>query len=261
MSKLLHILLNNRADTLSPPISRPVSRHRVVERSSDSRNGLVENLRESARLGESMMLSRGEVRFLLKLVEESSKDPFSSDSVLDDGDLKTLGVETEEVGEQYGLIDHKDIPKEEEEEVEPGELSSKQPIFGPESALVAPDCTPGGREDIPASILKSMKVVSGEEEVEEYKREQEEAPSYPQAPQTPQAPRQVPQIPRPQTQREEPMQPKATESVSPISILKTTKALREGSRKQNSRKVIKKTLTEEQRAAIAKLGGSFDSLG
>jgi hypothetical protein len=227
-----------------------------VERSI-SRNGLVENLRESARLGESMTLSGGEVRCLLRLVEESSKDPFSSDSVLDDGDLKTLGVETEEVGEQYGLIDHEDVPKEEGEGVEPGELSSKQPIFGPESALVAPDCTPGGREDIPASILKSMKVVSGEEEVEEYRKEQEEVPI---SSQTPQAPRQIPQISRPQIQREEPIQPKATESVSPISILKTTKALREGSKKQNSRKVIKKVLTEEQRAAISKLGGSFDSL-
>lgn len=253
MSKLLQILLDSES---RPPVTQ-VSRPRVLERSKDSPTSLMENLRKSAKLGESMMLSRSEVRYLLKLVEESSRDPFSSDSVLDDGDLKALGVETKEVGEQYGLIDHEDVPKEEEEGVEAGELSSKQPIFGPESALVAPDCTPGGREDIPASVIKSMKVISGEDEVEEYRKEEDPIQS-PQVSQS-QSPRQMQQIPRPQRREEQPESPKV-ESVSPIAILKTTKALRENSKKQNSRRVIKKVLTEEQRAAIAKLGGAPDSL-
>jgi hypothetical protein len=244
-------LLNMLLDGESSP---PARRRRAVEESKGSQRNLVESLRKSARLGESMTLSRGEVRYLLKMVEEASSDPFSSGSVLDDGDLRTLGVETKEVGELYGLRDHEDIPKEEGEEAEAGELSSKQPIFGPESALVAPDCTPGGREDIPASVINSMKVLVGEEETEEYKREPE--------PQEPQAHRSLSWTQmRPQRREQSPEPPaKAVENVSPLAILKTTKALRESSKKYNSRRVVKKILTEEQRAAIAKLGGASDSL-
>jgi hypothetical protein len=263
MSKLLQILLNNSGKSSWTPTS--VSRHRVVEE-SHSRNGLMENLRRSARFGESMTLSRREVNCLLRLVEGTSKDPFSSDSVLDDGDLKTLGVETKEIGEQYGLIDHKDTPKEDEDGVSPGELSSKQPMFGPESALVAPDCTPGGREDIPTSVLRSMMVVSGDdekEEVEEYRKE--DSPRQMSRPQ-PQMSRPQPQMSRPQSQMSRPQSQmprgeSTAESASPLLILRTIKTLREESKKQNSRRVIKKTLTEEQKAAVAKLGGSSDPLG
>jgi hypothetical protein len=125
-------------------------------------------------------------------------------------------------------------------------------MFGPESALVAPDCTPGGREDIPTSVLRSMMVVSGDdekEEVEEYRKE--DSPRQMSRPQ--------PQMSRPQSQMSR--GESTAESASPLLILRTIKTLREESKKQNSRRVIKKTLTEEQKAAVAKLGGSSDPLG
>jgi hypothetical protein len=203
-----------------------------------------------------VILSENEVRQVLKLIEAANADPFSSgESVLDDGDLKTLGVEVGEVGNQYGLKDHGDVPRDHQEANDDGELSNKQPLFGPESALVAPDCTPGGRDDIPDSVLRSMKVLSGDEEVAEYEKStevhqrREEEPRH-------QEPRH--QEPRHQEPRQQLRAPSTTESASPIDILRTTRSLRETSKKQNSRRVIKKVLTEEQKAAIAKLGGPSD---
>jgi hypothetical protein len=227
----------------------------------------VESLRESVRIGEPILLSEADARKILRMVEASQADPFSSTrSVLDDGDLKTLGVKSGEVGEQYGLRDHGDVPKEDfESEEETGELSNKQPLFGPESALVAPDCTPGGKEDIPSSVLKSIKVLSGEEETKEYESDYSQQ-------RVPQEPRMVPQGEPRRTEpnrvepgrvepgREETPRGAQTERSDPASIIKVTRALREGSKKQHSRRVIKKILTDEQRAAISKLGGSNDSL-
>jgi hypothetical protein len=126
--------------------------------------------------------------------------------------------------------------------------------------LVAPDCTPGGKEDIPSSVLKSIKVLSGEEETKEYESDYSQQ-------RVPQEPRMFPQgeprgtEPRRVEQgRDETPRGAQTERSDPASIIKVTRALREGSKKQHSRRVIKKILTDEQRAAISKLGGSNDSL-
>jgi hypothetical protein len=271
MSNLLLSLLDGPSRHHPTPERRP-----TVERRADSferrsrfserrrEPNLVESLRRSASMGESVTLNGSEVRRLLRLIEATHADPFASgDSVLDDSDLKTLGVEAGQVGDQYGLRDHGDVPREEEPDPEfgelSGELSNKQPLFGPESALVAPDCTPGGRDDIPDSVLRSMKVLSGEEDVEEYTGPVEDQdqgePIRSQV--GPIQNRGVQQ--RSRTEQPRPEQPKV-ESASPISILRVTKMLREGSKKQHSRKVIKKELTEEQRAAISKLGGPSDPL-
>jgi hypothetical protein len=252
MQKLLLSLLNGSDEPRVERRRTRLERRHVGERRG---NQLVENLRRSATIGESVILSENEVKQVLRLIEAANADPFSSgESVLDDGDLKTLGVEVGEVGNQYGLKDHGDVPRGHQEANDDGELSNRQPLFGPESALVAPDCTPGGRDDIPDSVLRSMKVLSGDEEVAEYEKSTEVHQRREEEPQRHQEPRH--QEPRHQEPRLR--APSTTESASPIDILRTTRSLRETSKKQNSRRVIKKVLTEEQKAAIAKLGGPSD---
>ena len=257
MSKLLHLLLDQ--DTKPLREARPYITPGVHTRRFDQRfrkpvgRPIIQAIREACKLNESITISPSEARSLLGLVEnQSMADPFASGkSVLDDGDLKSLGLETNEEGEKYGLHDQKDFPKSVDGERDEGDLVNKQPVFGPESAIVAPDCTPGGRDDIPRSVLHSLKVLSGEDDVKEYRQEErpkEEKVDINPGQQMKYFSSQAEPEPKPQTPKQE----------SAVSILKATKLLREGSRKQNSRKVIKKALTDEQRAAIAALSGPAD---
>jgi len=249
---LLNILLNQERSKGVELRERPV--HHRMDR-PPVRRSLIETLRESHEREQSVTLRPSEVRQLLRIIENKSfRDPFETDkSVLDDGDLKSLGLKTNGEGEKYGLRDTKDFPKENGEK-DKGDLVNKQPIFGPESALVAPDCTPGGRDDIPRSVLHSMKILSGEEAEKEYNPGHKE--QRVEEPQQPEVVRQTIGSPR-EPQPREP-QPRVQPQESAISILKVTKTLREGSKKQNSRRVIKKALTEEQRSAISALSGPAD---
>ena len=252
MSKLLHLLLNQDTKPLreARPYIIPGVHTRRVDRSV--RRPVIQAIREACRLNESITISPSEARSLLGLVEnQSMADPFASGkSVLDDGDLKSLGLGTNEEGEKYGLHDQEDFPKGSEGDRDKGDLVNKQPVFGPESAIVAPDCTPGGRDDIPRSVLHSLKVLAGEDEVKEYRQEdkpKEEDSVVPGQRYSSQA--------EPEARQKAQTQPKQE---SAVSILKATRMLREGSKKQNSRRVVRKALTEEQRAAIAGLSGSAD---
>ena len=247
MSSLLQALLDGPSGSTVKPVKR----------------SLVGQLKEAMRNNESFTLSPRGIKLLLTMVESGTnfKDPFSSGgSALDDGDLKASGLEASSAGAKYGIRDSDDFPKEEggNGERDRGELEQRQPMFGPETALVAPDCTPGGREDIPDSVIHSMKIVAGED-VQEYTPGAAPAapPATPPTPPPSPAPQGHP-IPVKLPSSPQPAPSPQHESVSVLSVVSATKALRKGSAKQNSRKVIKKEMTAAERAAISKLSGPAD---
>lgn len=235
---LIHVLL----DGPKPAATRMTHTGRVSRVPS-----LLESIKEAARNSESLTLSEGEVRQLVRILEKSY-DPFSvGKSVLDAGDLEALEVEASSVGKQYGIPEPKDSPEDDHGGTDPN-LSKKQPIFGPESALVAPDCTPGADEDIPASVLSSLDVLAGEEPKELPPEGIQTEPSRSPALPT------MPRVRQPETRR---TQPEQSESVA-LAAIRNARSLRENLGPRTSRRTIKKALTPEQLQVISKLSGPAD---
>lgn len=201
-------------------------------------------------------LSPSEVRQLLKMIESG---PFYGNGkpFLTAGDASTLGLpeigRSEEVGfyrrGERGEFEHG------EEERKP-DHGSKQPVFGTEAALIAPDCTPGWDAPIPQSALNALQ--GAQELVEVPPQSQEPRQTTPQAPHAPR-PQPSPTPRPPQTPSRPPTPtPEGSGSVSEAINRVKKRRLEEQERKRASAAMSRSRPTAKLPAPSALMGPSDD---
>lgn len=137
--------------------------------------------------GNRLVLEREEALILSRLLEKTDNDPFANlgtSSFLDVNDMERLGLQKPKGGGESDEIGG-DLPDDEDSvsaadrllnAADGGSRLMANPageIIPIEHAIVAPNATPGHEEEIPASVLNSLKVLQSKDQPKELNQMQE----------------------------------------------------------------------------------------
>lgn len=121
-------------------------------------------------LGESVntgvSLSGEQARVLVQMLERG--DPFKNGK-LDTRDVEVLGIDYDDDQNRGGFEnDDQDNSNKLNDRKQDDLLMRPQPIFGPETAVVAPNATPGYDAPIPKSVLSAMEILMPKSDYQDY---------------------------------------------------------------------------------------------
>jgi len=115
-------------------------------------------LAEAVQTRRPIQFSFDEARVLTRILEQYDADPFKGGPTdfMQADDMAIIGLKTLEAGGSDGSSTH-------EEPAQPAARAASG-LISVENAIVAPSATPGGHEDIPASVISTLAVLHSDDE-------------------------------------------------------------------------------------------------